>query len=117
MRIQNGDYPTDGNLRNSSFERAQFQFLSANMVDESTNDTIFPAYNITYVQGVPIGFIGISLKDTPSKVTPSGVEGLRFLDEAETINEQVEKLKDKGVETIVVSSTMAAPRKDYITRA
>ncbi|WP_292374564.1 bifunctional metallophosphatase/5'-nucleotidase [Methanosarcina sp. UBA411] len=72
------------------------------MVDESTNDTIFPAYNITYVQGVPIGFIGISLKDTPSKVTPSGVEGLRFLDEAETINEQVEKLKDKGVETIVV---------------
>ena len=103
MRIQNGDSdPTGGNLRNSSFEGAQFQFLAANMVDESTNDTIFPAYNITYVEGVPIGFIGISLKDTPSKVTPSGVEGLRFLDEAETINEQVEKLKDKGVETIVV---------------
>ncbi|WP_292378606.1 bifunctional metallophosphatase/5'-nucleotidase [Methanosarcina sp. UBA289] len=103
IRIQNGDSdPTGGNLRNSSFEGAQFQFLAANMVDESTNDTIFPAYNITYVQGVPIGFIGISLKDTPSKVTPSGVEGLRFLDEAETINEQVEKLKDKGVETIVV---------------
>lgn len=103
MRIQNGDsHPTDGNLSNSSFEGAQFQFLAANIVDESTNDTIFPAYNITYIQGVPIGFIGVALKDTPSIVTPSKVKGLRFLDEAETINEQVGKLKNMGVKTIVV---------------
>jgi 5'-nucleotidase len=51
---------------------------------------------------VPIGFIGVALKDTPSIVTPSKVKELRFLDEAETINEQVGKLKDMGVKTIVV---------------
>jgi len=56
---------------NSTFEGARFQFLAANIVNESTNDTIFPAYNITYVQGVPIGFIGVALKDTPSIVTAS----------------------------------------------
>lgn len=103
MRIQNGGcHPTDGNLSNSSFEGAQFQFLAANIVNESTNTTIFPAYNITYVQGVPIGFIGVALKDTPSIVTASKVKGLRFLDEADTINEQVGKLKSMGVKTIVV---------------
>jgi 5'-nucleotidase len=103
MRIQNGGcYPTDGNLSNSSFEGAHFQFLAANIVNESTNTAIFPAYNITYVQGIPIGFIGVALKDTPYIVTASKVKGLRFLDEVETINEQVRKLKSMGVKTIVV---------------
>ena len=63
---------------------------------------MFPAYNVTYVQGVPIGFIGVALKDTPSIVMPSGVKGLKFLDEVETINEYVGKLKGMGVKTIVV---------------
>lgn len=103
MRIQNGGcHPTDGYVGNSSFEGARFQFLAANMVNASTNAPVFPAYNVTYVQGVPIGFIGVALKDTPSVVVPSGVEGLRFLDEAETINRYVEKLKGMGVKTIVV---------------
>jgi 5'-nucleotidase len=103
MRIQNGGcHPKDGCVGNSSFEGAQFQFLAANIVNESTNATIFPAYNVTYVQGVPIGFIGVALKDTPSVVSPSGVKGLKFLDEAETINKYVEKLKGMGVKTIVV---------------
>ncbi len=103
MRIQNGGcHPTDGCLNNSSFEGAQFRFLAANIVNESTNATVFPAYNVTCVQGVPIGFIGVTLKDTPSIVTPSGVKGLKFLDEAETINKYAGKLKKTGVRTIVV---------------
>ena len=103
VRIQNGGcHPMDGCLNNSTFEGAQFQFLAANIVNESTNATVFPAYNVTYVQGVPIGFIGVALKDTPSIVVPSGVKGLKFLDEAGTINEYVGKLKNMGVKTIVV---------------
>lgn len=103
MRMQNGGcHPIDGCSGNSSFEGAQFQYLAANIVNETTNATIFPAYNITYVEGVPIGFIGVALKDTPSIVIPSGVKGLRFLDEAETINKYARELKNKGVETIVV---------------
>ena len=103
VRIQNGGcHSMDGCLNNSTFEGAQFQFLAANIVNESTNATVFPAYNVTYVQGVPIGFIGIALKDTPSIVVPSGVKGLKFLDEAGTINEYVGKLKNMGVKTIVV---------------
>ena len=66
MCIQNGGcHPKDGYRGNSSFEGAHFQYLAANLVNESTNATIpgFPAYGITCVQGVPIGFIGIIPKE------------------------------------------------------
>ena len=103
IRLQNGGcHPKDGCLNNSSFEGANFQFLAANIVNETTNATLFPAYNVTCIQKVPVGFIGISLKDTPSIVTASGVKGVKFLDEAETINEYVAKLKELGVKTIIV---------------
>ena len=103
IRIQNGGYhPRDGCLGNSSFEGAKFQYLAANIVNETTNASIFPAYKIVCVQGIPIGFIGVTLKDTPSIVTPSGVKGLKFMDEAETINKYAKELKHKGVKAIVV---------------
>ena len=103
IRIQNGGcHPKDDYRGNSSFEGAHFQYLAANLVNESTNSTIFPAYNITYVQGVPIGFIGIALENTPMIVRHSAVKGLKFLNETETINKYVKKLKDMGVKTIVV---------------
>lgn len=103
MRIQNGGcHPVDGCYNNSTYEGAHFQYLAANIVNETTNTTIFPAYEIVCVQGVPIGFIGVALKDTPSIVTPSKVKGLMFLDEAETINKYAKKLKNMGVRTIMV---------------
>jgi 5'-nucleotidase len=103
IRIQKGGcHPKDGYLGNSSFEEAHFQFLAANLVNESTNAIIFPAYNITYVQGVPIGFIGIALENTPTTISSSAVKGFKFLNETETINKYVKKLKDMGVKTIVV---------------
>ena len=103
MRIQNGGcHPTDGCLGNSSFEGAQFRFLAANIVNETTNATIFPAYEIACVQGIPVGFIGVALEDTPSILSPSKVKGLRFLDEAETVNKYARELKKVGVKTIVV---------------
>jgi 5'-nucleotidase len=42
------------------------------------------------------------LKDTPTIVTPSGVEGLTFGDEADAINKYTAVLKKKGVRAIVV---------------
>ena len=103
MRIQNGGcHPTAGCLNNSTFEGADFRYLAANIVNETTNATIFPAYNVTCVQGIPVGFIGVAFKDTPSIVTPSGVKGLKFLDEAESINKYVGKLEKIGVKTIIV---------------
>src|SRR5262249_36766958 len=50
-----------------------------------------------------IGFIGAVLKETPTIVTPSGVAGLTFLDEATAINQQVHQLQLRGVHAIIVT--------------
>ena len=36
-----------------------------------------------------VAFIGVSLKDTPTIVAPSGVRGLAFLDETDSINAEL----------------------------
>jgi 5'-nucleotidase len=54
------------------------------------------------VGGVKIGFIGETLKETPLIVTPTGVAGLQFLDEATVANSYAAQLKKQGVNTVVL---------------
>ncbi len=49
-----------------------------------------------------MGFIGLTFKDTPTVVTPSGVAGLEFRDEVQSINAAVKQLRGLGVQAIVV---------------
>ena len=49
-----------------------------------------------------IGFIGETLKETGLVVTPAGVAGLHFADEAATANALVPKLKAAGADAIVL---------------
>ena len=79
-----------------------FPYIAANVVDASTNENILQPYVIEQVNGVPIGFIGVALSDTPSIVAPSGVAGVKFTDETEAINKYTAELKEQGVETIIV---------------
>ncbi len=84
------------------FRGADFDYLAANVKYAGTNQTILPAYTIKNVHGARIGFIGMTLKDTPSIVTASGVAGLEFSDEVKTANALVPVLKRKGVNAVVV---------------
>jgi 5'-nucleotidase len=84
------------------FEGAKFQWLSANVVVTATGQTLLPAYGVKRFQGVPVAFIGMTLKDTPGIVVPTGVAGLEFRDEAATVNALVPKLRADGIEAIVV---------------
>jgi 5'-nucleotidase len=84
------------------FEGAKFQWLSANVVVTATGQTLLPAYGVKRFQGVPVAFIGMTLKDTPGIVVPTGVAGLEFRDEAATVNALVPKLRAEGIESIVV---------------
>lgn len=84
------------------FEGAKFQWLSANVVVSTTGQTLLPAYGVKRFNGVPVAFIGMTLKDTPGIVVPTGVAGLVFRDEAATVNALVPKLRAEGIEAIVV---------------
>jgi 5'-nucleotidase len=63
---------------------------------------VFPAYDIREFGGIPVAFIGLTLKGTPGLVSPVGVADLEFRDEAETVNALIPELKARGVEAIVV---------------
>ncbi len=85
------------------FAGADFQYLSANVVRDDTGKTLFPAYQVRNIDGVRVAFIGLTLEGTPTIVTPSGVAGLTFKDEADTVNAIVKKLERKQrIETFVV---------------
>ncbi|HYJ82124.1 MAG TPA: metallophosphoesterase, partial [Allosphingosinicella sp.] len=87
------------------FGGARFQFLAANVVRQD-GSTLFPGYAIrSFGKGrrqVKVAVIGMTLKDTPTVVTPAGVAGLSFRDEADTVNALVPRLKAEGADAIVV---------------
>ena len=95
--IYGGTHPKTGYFRG-----ADFPYVSANVIDKKTGKPILPPYIIKRINGVRIGFIGVTLSDTPTIVIPSGVAGVTFTDEAEAINEAVKQLKRRGVRAIVV---------------
>ena len=83
------------------FGGARFRYLAAN-VAQANGATIFPATGIKRFGPVSVGFIGMTLKGTGNIVTPSGVKGLSFADEAATANALVPKLKAEGADAIVL---------------
>jgi 5'-nucleotidase len=85
------------------FEGAKFQWLAANVVDKASGKTMLPPYAVKrFERGLRVGFIGMTLEATPTIVTPAGVAGLEFRNEADTVNALVPKLRRRGIEAIVV---------------
>ncbi|WP_437294836.1 bifunctional metallophosphatase/5'-nucleotidase [Sorangium sp. So ce426] len=104
LRMQHGGCsPVDGCSDGTPFVGATFKFLAANVVvDPSTGKTLFPRYDVREFDGVKVAFIGMTLEDTPTIVTPIGVAGLTFMDEVDTVNDIVPELQAQGIEAIVV---------------
>jgi 5'-nucleotidase len=126
QRLQYGGcLPDGGGLNNQNscaagtFKGANFHILAANVkyaakvTVDSTNQkhpgkatnagkTILPAYWVKNFNGAKVGFIGMTLKETPSIVTQAGVAGLEFTDEVKTANALVPVLRRQGVKAIVV---------------
>ena len=103
LRMQNGGcHPADECQGPHPFAGAKFHYLAASTFEKSSGKTVFPPYEIREFDGVPVAFIGLTLKGTPNIVSPVGVADLEFRDEADTVNALVPELKARGVEAIVV---------------
>ncbi len=101
-RLQNGGcHPTAGCYTDEGFAGADFPYLAANVLDEKTNKPILRPYWVWKKNGVKVGFIGVTLEDTPGVVSAEGVKGLKFKDEVETINKYARVLQAQGVKSIV----------------
>ncbi len=124
QRLQYGGCLPDGaGLNNQDscaagvFKGAKFHILAANVkyAPKVTGDnarqkhhsnnagkTILPAYWVKNFHGAKVGFIGMTLKETPNIVTKAGIAGLEFTDEVKTANALVPVLRRQGVKAIVV---------------
>jgi len=111
LRMQKGgNHPTDAfsgqglpaDLKAGEFRGADFKFLAANVLDTDNNTTLFPGVGVKNFLGNKVAFVAVTLESTPTIVSPSGVAGLQFQDEADTANALVPQIKAQGIETIVV---------------
>ncbi|MFE5816867.1 bifunctional metallophosphatase/5'-nucleotidase [Streptomyces sp. NPDC056479] len=101
-RLQNGGcHPTAGCYTDKEFEGADFPYLAANVLNEKTGKPILKPYWVWKKRDVKVGFIGVTLEDTPGVVSAEGVKGLKFKDEVETINKYAKVLQRQGVKSIV----------------
>jgi 5'-nucleotidase len=111
VRIQNGGCHADGctgapyaladGSSTNVYPGADFQYLSTNVVVNETGETLFPAYATKRFKSnsgkkFTIGFLGEVLEATPTIVTPTGVAGLTFQDEADAANRAVQSVKTVG---------------------
>ena len=103
LRMQKGGcHPVDGcYFPEAPYAGADFKWLAANVVD-ARGRAVLPPYWIKSVDGVKVAFIGMTLESTNTLVAAAGIEGYKFLDEAETANYVVRHLKRRGVEAIIV---------------
>ena len=106
LRMQRGGcHPEDGCYEpwgKRGYPGADFPWLAANVVRERTGRTVLPGTWVTKVKGVKVGYIGMTLEDTPTLVAQSGIQGIEFRDEVETANRAARDLRRRGVETIIV---------------
>ena len=85
-------------------KRAKFPFLSTNIVEEKTGrePPWMDTSAVFRVNGVKVGVIGSTVRNTPELVRADATAGLLFLDEAERIRRESAKLRAQGVKVQVV---------------
>jgi 5'-nucleotidase len=104
LRMQNGGcekHTTRMPCAVEPFRGATFRFLAANVLTRD-GGTLFPGTAIKDFGPVQVGFIGMTLKETATLVTPAGVAGLTFADEAATANAAARALRLAGADAVVL---------------
>jgi 5'-nucleotidase len=98
-----GCHPVDGCQDGTPFGGSIFEYLAANVFFANTDTTILPPYEVRKVGNAKVAFIGLTFEGTPTVVTPSGVAGLEFRPEVQTVNALVDELRnEQGVKAFVV---------------
>lgn len=87
-----GCHPTDGCQDGDGFAGASFRYLAANVIEKKTGRPLFLPFDIKLVDGVPVGFVGMTLEATPTIVNPAGVQSVTFRNEVATANQYADLL-------------------------
>ncbi|WP_434451802.1 bifunctional metallophosphatase/5'-nucleotidase [Lentzea sp. E54] len=103
LRMQRGGcHPVDGCQFRDKYKGANFPILGANVTHARTGMPALPPFWVEIRDGIPIGFIGMPLKDVPILVDPNGIKDIRFGDEVKAANKYANLLDAIGVKSIVL---------------
>jgi 5'-nucleotidase len=103
LRMQfGGCHPTDGCQDGDGFGGAEFRYLAANVTYKKSGLPILPPFDVRFFDGVPVGFIGMTLEGTPSIVNPAGITSVDFRDEIEVANFWGGLLRLVGIKSLVL---------------
>ncbi|MGN9841469.1 bifunctional metallophosphatase/5'-nucleotidase [Nonomuraea sp. H19] len=124
--MKGGCHPVDGCSPAGEWKGAQFDYVGANVLFKNPNEKTdalaafgaqqpqvkqllsdwgvpaLPPVSVKWMNGVPIGFIGLVTQTTPSIVTSEGIKDLKFVDEVKAANVASKILKLVGVKAQVV---------------
>ena len=75
--------------------------ISSNAFDKSTGDSFLPTTKIIEIDGIKIGFFGLSTLTVPTTTNPVNVESLEFKAYKESSENAIAELKNNGAEIIV----------------
>ena len=101
LRLLGGGNHPRGPFLDDPWRGARFPVISSN-ITTAGGATLFRPSVVKSIRGVHVAFIGATLQGTPSFVTPTGVAGLAFGDEAAAVNAQVRLLQAQGIHAFVV---------------
>lgn len=103
--INGGDHP-DGK-GTSGYDGQDFPLVCANCKLKS-GESFLPPYEIKYVSGIPVAFIGVVTRSAAGMVIPDGIKNITFTDEVKAVNDAAADLKKKGIKAIAVLAHMSA---------
>lgn len=92
---------------------ATWQYLGANVRHVATGDPALPETWTVAYGDIEVGFIGAVTDETPSLVSPDGVAGLTFEEEAVAANRSADALLAAGADLIVLLVHEGAPTTAY----
>ncbi|MFG6461805.1 bifunctional metallophosphatase/5'-nucleotidase [Roseateles sp. DXS20W] len=78
-----------------------FPFLGANVLDAATGKPVLPTHVMQQAGGLKVAVAGVATKETPQVIVARAIQGLRFADEADTLNALVPQLKAEGAQVLV----------------
>ncbi|WP_139984016.1 ExeM/NucH family extracellular endonuclease [Nocardioides litoris] len=85
-------------LRDDVAPDVDFSYLGANVYRAGTQTPVLDEYDLFEVDGTTVAVIGAVTQETPSLVSPGGIEGLEFGDPVAAVNRVAARLSD-GIST------------------
>ncbi|RLP73201.1 LPXTG cell wall anchor domain-containing protein [Mycetocola tolaasinivorans] len=82
---------------------AAWDYLGANVYRKGTTEPAFDEYSIIQADGLRVAVIGAVTEETPTLVTPSGVDTLEFGDPVDAVNRVVTQLKAENKADVFVA--------------